>query len=132
MVPYAHASFTAHTPLAPHQTNLHTGIAKYFRNESEEERKHGLLMLDYVTERGGKVTLDTLPSLTPAEKWTGDICANTRAIFDEVLQSEKRTSENINNIVEQALQEKDFATVAFYQVSCSLVLLCFSCPFLSS
>ncbi|HTN47131.1 MAG TPA: ferritin [Flavipsychrobacter sp.] len=84
------------------------GVTEFFYNQSEEERVHMLKLLRYINERGGygmvselKQPMVTFPSL--------------KKLFDEFLNHELQVSNSINELVDMALQEKDFATHNFLQ-----------------
>ena len=47
------------------------GIASYLRVESENERRHGLKIADFIIKRDKQVTLQTLVCFTSI-KWLGD------------------------------------------------------------
>src|SRR5690606_4597354 len=82
------------------------GVTEFFYNQSEEERVHMLKLIRYINERGGygmvselKQPMVTFPSL--------------KKLFDEYLNHELQVSNSINDLVDMALQEKDFATHNF-------------------
>jgi len=84
------------------------GVTEFFYNQSEEERVHMLKLIRYINERGGygmvselKQPMVTFPSL--------------KKLFDEYLNHELQVSNSINDLVDMALQEKDFATHNFLQ-----------------
>lgn len=84
------------------------GVTEFFYNQSEEERVHMLKLIRYINERGGyavvselKQPMVTFPSL--------------KKLFDEFLNHELQVSNSINDLVDMALQEKDFATHNFLQ-----------------
>lgn len=84
------------------------GVTEFFYNQSEEERVHMLKLIRYINERGGyavvselKQPMVTFPSL--------------KKLFDEFLNHELQVSNSINDLVDLALQEKDFATHNFLQ-----------------
>ena len=84
------------------------GVTEFFYTQSEEERVHMLKLLRYINERGGygvvselKQPMVTFPSL--------------KKLFDEFLNHELQVSNSINDLVDMALQEKDFATHNFLQ-----------------
>lgn len=83
------------------------GYANWFRIQAMEERDHALLIYDYVHRSGGSVTFDAIES--PPKT------------FDGVLDVLKITAEHealvtslINNIVTQAIEEKDHKTSSFF------------------
>lgn len=83
-------------------------VTSFFYKHSDEERFHMLKIIHYINERGGFAMVPsfeqptlTYPSLTHA--------------FKELLKHEIHVSESINNLVDIALQEKDYATHNFLQ-----------------
>lgn len=81
-------------------------LAKYFRRQTEEEREHALKILDYVLSVNGKVTLHAIAE--PARDWPG-----VTAMIEAALNHEKKVTGQINALVAQAEQDKDYATRSF-------------------
>jgi len=79
------------------------GFANWLRVQYQEETAHALKFFDYVLGRGGNVTLKKIE--TPVAKWK-----NIIDVFENVLKHEKHITELINNLVQVAIDEKDFAT----------------------
>lgn len=84
------------------------GVAQFFFKHSDEERVHMLKLIHYINERGGfavipplKQPIITFPSL--------------KKCFEELLRHEMEVSESINDLVENTLKEKDYATHNFLQ-----------------
>jgi len=84
------------------------GVTEFFYNQSEEERVHMLKLIRYINERGGYAVISTLeqPMVT---------FPSLKKMFDEFLNHELNVSNSINELVDLALQEKDFATHNFLQ-----------------
>jgi len=59
------------------------GFAKYFKEQSEEEREHGIKFMDYQAERGGKVVFQDIAKPTTME-WGSPLQA-----MEAVLELEK-------------------------------------------
>jgi len=83
-------------------------VTAFFYRHSDEERMHMLKLIHFINERGGFAVVPqlaqptlTYPSITHA--------------FKELLKHEIMVSESINNLVDIALQEKDYATHNFLQ-----------------
>lgn len=83
-------------------------VTSFFYQHSDEERMHMLKLIKFVNERGGFAMVPafeqptlTYPSLIHA--------------FKELLNHEVHVSESINNLVDIALQEKDYASHNFLQ-----------------
>ena len=83
-------------------------VTAFFYRHSEEERMHMLKLIHFVNERGGFAMIPafeqptvTYPSITHA--------------FKELLKHEIMVSQSINELVDLALSEKDYATHNFLQ-----------------
>jgi ferritin len=83
-------------------------VAEYFFTQSEEERIHMLKLMRFINERGGFALVPTLeqPILT---------FKSLKNMFEDFLTGEQQVSTSINDLVEMALREKDFATHNFLQ-----------------
>ncbi|HVI48993.1 MAG TPA: ferritin, partial [Chitinophaga sp.] len=84
------------------------GVTKFFFRHSDEERMHMLKLIRYVNERGGFAVVPALeqPVMT---------FVSLKSAFEQLLKHEIKVSESINNLVEIALGEKDYATHNFLQ-----------------
>ncbi len=83
-------------------------ITTFFYRHSDEERMHMLKLIHFINERGGFAVVPmlqqpelTFPSIVHA--------------FKQLLKHEQEVSESINNLVNIALEEKDYATHNFLQ-----------------
>ncbi|ATL49039.1 ferritin [Chitinophaga caeni] len=85
-----------------------TGITSFFYKQSEEERVHELKLIKYINERGGFAVVPPLeqPIIT---------YQSVKRVFEEFLRHEIQVSNSINDLVHQALEEKDYATHNFLQ-----------------
>lgn len=90
------------------EVNGFNGIAAWMFSQSDEERVHMLKFIKYINERGGK-------ALMPALKKPPSEFKNVEDLFREVLKHEEFITISINEIVEIALDVKDFNTVNFLQ-----------------
>lgn len=83
-------------------------ITSFFYRHSDEERMHMLKIIHFVNDRGGFAMIPQLsqPQLT---------FPSIQHAFKELLQHEIYVSQSINNLVDIALQEKDYATHNFLQ-----------------
>ena len=84
------------------------GFAKWMRIQWQEEVMHALKIYDYVNERGGRVTLKSIAE--PPAKWKSPLDA-----FQATYKHEQVVTGRINDLVTQAVAEKDHATNAFLQ-----------------
>jgi ferritin len=84
------------------------GVTKFFFKHSDEERFHMLKLIHYINERGGFGIIPALaqPVLT---------FVSLKKAFEELFAHEVKVSESINELVDIALQEKDYATHNFLQ-----------------
>jgi ferritin len=84
------------------------GVTDFFFMHSEEERMHMLKLIHFINERGGFAIVPELkqPILT---------FVSLKKAFEELLKHELEVSASINELVDQALQEKDYATHNFLQ-----------------
>lgn len=84
------------------------GIANYFRVQSKEELMHADKIFDYLTDVGGEIVMGEI-SKPPHD------FSNATEIFEKALEHEKKVTASIFNIVKNANDEGDFATVSFLQ-----------------
>lgn len=84
------------------------GVANFFYTQSEEERQHMTKLLKFINERGGKVVI---PSL---EKPVADF-DSLIALFEKFLKSEIFVTEQINKVIFECLQQKDYNVHNFMQ-----------------
>ena len=83
-------------------------VTSFFYRHSDEERMHMLKLIHFINERGGFAVIPALkqPNLT---------YPSIHHAFKELLNHEILVSESINNLVDIALSEKDYATHNFLQ-----------------
>ncbi len=84
------------------------GIANYFRVQSKEELMHADKMFDYLNDVGGEIIVGEIQK--PPHEF-----ANATEIFEKALEHEKIVTKSIFNILKNANDEGDFATVSFLQ-----------------
>lgn len=82
--------------------------AEFFFRHSNEEREHMLKLLHFINERGGFAVIPALPQ--PQLTFP-----SLNHAFKQLLEHEIMVSNSINNLVDIALSEKDFATHNFLQ-----------------
>lgn len=83
-------------------------VAEYFFQQSEEERVHMLKLMRFINERGGFALVPTLEQPVVTFK-------SLKSMFGEFLEHEIIVSNSINDLVNMALNEKDYATHNFLQ-----------------
>lgn len=84
------------------------GIANYFRVQSKEELMHSDKMFDFLNDVGGEIIIGEIPK----PPHTFDSFTD---VFEKALAHEKLVTQSIFNIVKNANEEGDFATVTFMQ-----------------
>jgi len=100
---YAYLSMSAHFI-----SQSLDGFAHWFRMQSQEEYGHAIKILDYILTRDGKVSLMKVDP--PKAGWK-----TPQSVFKETYDQEVSVSKSINDIVDLALTEKDYATNNFMQ-----------------
>lgn len=82
------------------------GFASWMRVQFQEEQAHAMKFFDYVNERGGKVVLDAIEA--PKTEWSSVV-----DVFEQTLDHERMVTERINNLMDIALEERDYTTESF-------------------
>ncbi len=90
------------------ETKNLSGFANWMRIQSQEEYQHAMKFLDFVNQKGGRVTLKQIAD--PKIEWE-----SVTNVFEDTYEHEKMISASINDIVDLALAEKDHATHTFLQ-----------------
>ncbi len=83
-------------------------VTAFFYQHSEEERQHMLKLIHFVNERGGVAKIPKLPE--PPSTFP-----SIKNAFTSLLEHEIFVSQSINNCIDIALEEKDYATHNFLQ-----------------
>ncbi len=84
------------------------GFANWMRVQDQEERFHMMKFYDYITERGGSVTLTAIEA--PPTKWKDPL-----DVIQSTLAHEQKVTSMINDLVYLAREEKDNASEIFLQ-----------------
>lgn len=79
------------------------GFAHWLRVQAAEESMHGLKLLDFLLERGGRPAL--LPIPAPPMEFGGVI-----HVFEEALKHEEGNTARIHALFQQARDERDHAS----------------------
>jgi len=82
------------------------GFANWMRVQAEEELTHALKFFDYVLDRGGKVTIGAISA--PKIEWNDPVQP-----FVDALEHERKVTAWIDELVDLAHKEKDYATISF-------------------
>lgn len=80
-----------------------TGFANWMRVQAQEELSHAMIFFHYIAERGGRVELQEIKE--PQKDW-----ASALSMFEAAYDHECHISDCINNLMDLASQEKDYAT----------------------
>lgn len=84
------------------------GFANWMKVQFQEETSHGMKILNFVNERGGRVLLEPIAEVET--EWKGVL-----DVFEETLKHEEKVTGLINDCMNVAIAEKDHATVNFLQ-----------------
>ena len=84
------------------------GIANYFRVQSKEELMHADKIYDFMIDVGADISIGEI-------KRPPNDFSNATEIFEKALEHEKIVTKSIFNILKNANEEGDFATVSFLQ-----------------
>ncbi len=90
------------------QSESLSGFASWMRGQVQEELFHGMKFYDFVNERGGRVTLDSIGR--PDADWKSPLAA-----FEHILKHEQMVTGLINDLMDLAIAEQDHATKIFLQ-----------------
>ena len=85
-----------------------SGFANWMQIQAQEEMVHAMKFYDYINERGGRVTLQSIEA--PPKDWDSPL-----DVFDATLQHEQKVTSLINSLVDIAMEERDHATNIFLQ-----------------
>ncbi len=84
------------------------GLAKIYFQQAEEERQHALKFVRFVLDAGGTVAIPDVPA--PRSRF-GSAVEAAQLAYD----SELRTTDEINRLVAQATEEKNYIALNFLQ-----------------
>lgn len=90
------------------ETQGFNGVSAFLYKHADEERTHMLKLVRYVNERGGH-------AIIPALKSPKSSFESLTSIFEDLLNHEILVSDEINNLVEICLKERDYTTHNFLQ-----------------
>ncbi|MFD2565435.1 ferritin [Aquimarina rubra] len=88
--------------------NGYNGIADFFYTQSEEERVHMTKLVKFINERNGQAVI-------PAIEKPRDNFKSLRELFEIFLESEEFVTAQINNVIFQCLEHKDYNVHNFMQ-----------------
>ena len=84
------------------------GLAKMFYKQAEEERMHALKFVEFILDAGGHVEIPAIPA-------TQNTFASAQAAAQLALDVEVQTTALINDLLTQAIAEKNYAAQNFLQ-----------------
>ena len=84
------------------------GFANWMRMQAQEEVAHAMHMYEYLAERGGRITLESIAA--PPTEWKSPL-----EMFTEVYAHEQKVTSLIYDLVNLAQDERDHAMFAFLQ-----------------
>lgn len=84
------------------------GFAHFFRLQAQEEMSHAMKQFDYVHRVDGKITMQALPQPK------ADFGSNEEAL-EFTLENERQVTQDINSLMQDAVQLGDFGTQTFLQ-----------------
>lgn len=84
------------------------GISTFLYGHADEERTHMLKLIKFLNERGGH-------GIVPHLKQPPVTFKSVKSVFEEILKHEVKVTQEINNLVEITLKEKDYTTHNFLQ-----------------
>lgn len=82
------------------------GFANWMRVQAQEEASHAMIIYNYICEHGHQVKLGAI-SAPPIEFYS------TLDAFKKTLEHEKNVTKSIYNLMDLAVNEKDYATQRF-------------------
>ncbi|PHT48591.1 hypothetical protein CQW23_12799 [Capsicum baccatum] len=89
------------------------GLAKFFKESSEEEREHAEKFMEYQNKRGGKVKLQSI--LMPLSEFDHAEKGDALYAMELVLSLEKLTNEKLLNLHAVAIQNNDAQLADFVE-----------------
>lgn len=81
----------------------YAGISGFLFKHSTEERTHMAKLIEYIQERGGKVTIDAIPKPGAEPK-------SIQECFEMVFKQEVENTTAIYKIIKLSMEENDWAT----------------------
>lgn len=84
------------------------GCANWMRVQTQEELAHGMIIFNFIHNRGGRVFL--APIEGPSTEWN-----SPRDVFECAYEHEQKVTARINKLMDLAMGESDHAASAFLQ-----------------
>ncbi|KAM0041844.1 putative ferroxidase [Helianthus debilis subsp. tardiflorus] len=89
------------------------GLAKFFKESSEEEREHAEKLMEYQNKRGGKVKLQSI--IMPLSEFDHEEKGDALYAMELALSLEKLTNEKLLNLHEVANENNDVHLADFVE-----------------
>lgn len=89
------------------------GLAKFFKESSEEEREHAEKLMEYQNKRGGKVKLQSI--LMPLSEFDNEEKGDALHAMELALSLEKLTNEKLLNLHQVAEKSNDVQLQEFVE-----------------
>lgn len=83
-------------------------LAKFFYDQSEEEREHAMKFVHYLMDVGAQLSIAAIPA-------TKSGVDSAEKAFEMSLDWEKEVTSQIHAMMDLAIEEKDYASQAFLQ-----------------
>jgi ferritin len=83
------------------------GFAHWFKMQTQEEMYHSIKMYNYLVDRQARPFFQQIPA--PRKEW-----GNVKEAFIDALDHERIVTGRINDIATAAHEERDHATISFY------------------
>ena len=84
------------------------GLAAFFHAQADEERGHGMKILNYISEAGGQ-------PIVPATQEPKNHFEDAEEVVQMALAQEMKVTAQINSLVDVAIKENDHLTRQFLQ-----------------
>lgn len=84
------------------------GIAHFFETQSQEERLHAMKIFTFITEKGGRVMLESIAGPQVEFKTVQDV-------FKTALEHERGVTKSINKLMDLAIAENEHSVKSFLQ-----------------
>ncbi len=85
-----------------------SGFGNWMRVQTQEEGVHAIKLYDFLSERDGKVVLQTIKQ--PPNDWKSPL-----EVFQQSYAHEQKVTSNFHEITDLALKEKDHTTATYVQ-----------------
>jgi len=86
----------------------YTGVSKYLKNSSNEEREHGLSFFNYILKRNG-----TNINVPLSESYDASIHKSALEIFKLIYEIEVENTVRLTNLADSCLKMKDYQSYNF-------------------